>query len=306
MISLRYHIVTIVAVFLALAVGTLVGGAFVQPVLQRQLEERTDELSAALSERRQEIDELRAQLDAVNSFAGDAAPYLTTNRLLGERVVIVAQEGIEDALIGQTQRSLVDAGASLVAVVSAGRELGSEDPETLAQLAEAIGSTSTPAEDLGPLAATMLADRLANGSGGASAEEDVLARLLSQGFLASIGSGLSEGTLAEVGADGQIVVVLAGGANETPALPLDAFTLPLVERLAELEVPLAAGESSTTPVPFVAEVRGSGNGSLVTVDDLDLVVGGAALVLGLDRLLLTGEGGAYGSKDGAEPLPPLP
>ncbi|HSJ51771.1 MAG TPA: copper transporter [Actinomycetota bacterium] len=306
MISLRYHIITIVAVFLALAVGTLVGGAFVQPVLQRQLEDRTRELSAALDERRQEIDELRAQLEALNAFAGGAAPYLTANRLLGEQVVVVAQEGIEDGLIGQTQRSLVDAGANLVAVVSARRQLASEDPDTRSRLAEALGSFGSAGDDLAPLAATRLAERLANGSGGASAEEDVLARLLSEGFLAPIGSGLSEGTLEQVGTDGQIVVVLAGGPDEAPMLPLDVFTLPLVRRLAELGVPVAAGESSTTVVPFVAEVRGSGNGALVTVDDLDLVAGGAALVLGLDRLLLTGEGGAYGTKDGADPLPRLP
>jgi hypothetical protein len=53
----------------------------------------------------------------------------------------------------------------------------------------------------------------------------------------------------------------------------------------------------------VAEVRGGGQDGLVTVDDLDLAAGGAALVLGLDRLLLSGDGGAYGTKDGAEPLP---
>jgi hypothetical protein len=35
-------------------------------------------------------------------------------------------------------------------------------------------------------------------------------------------------------------------------------------------------------------------------------MGGAALVLGLEELLATGNGGAYGVKDGAEPLPPLP
>jgi hypothetical protein len=44
---------------------------------------------------------------------------------------------------------------------------------------------------------------------------------------------------------------------------------------------------------------------MVTVDDLDFSVGGAALVLGLERLLL-GQGGNYGIKAGATaPLPPL-
>jgi hypothetical protein len=35
-------------------------------------------------------------------------------------------------------------------------------------------------------------------------------------------------------------------------------------------------------------------------------MGGAALVLGLEDLLTSGNGGAYGVKDGAEPLPPAP
>jgi hypothetical protein len=72
-----------------------------------------------------------------------------------------------------------------------------------------------------------------------------------------------------------------------------------------MEVPVAAGESSTTLVPFVGLILEDGTDGAVTVDDLDLSMGGAALVLGLEALLERGEGGAYGFKDGAEPLPPL-
>jgi hypothetical protein len=58
--------------------------------------------------------------------------------------------------------------------------------------------------------------------------------------------------------------------------------------------------------PYVALVRAAGLDGVVTVDDLDRAAGGSALVLGLDRLLSTGQGGDYGVKDGAEPLPPPP
>jgi hypothetical protein len=100
--------------------------------------------------------------------------------------------------------------------------------------------------------------------------------------------------------------VLAGGQDEEPAMSPDQFAVPLVRALSELGVPVAAGESSTTVVPFVAGVRDGGTDGLVTVDDLDLSMGGAALVLGLDDLIDSGRGGAYGIKDGAEPLPPPP
>ena len=48
--------------------------------------------------------------------------------------------------------------------------------------------------------------------------------------------------------------LFAGGQVETPALAPEAFTIPLVQALGELDVPVAAGESATTAVPFVQTV----------------------------------------------------
>jgi hypothetical protein len=172
------------------------------------------------------------------------------------------------------------------------------------RLAELIGQVAGPTDDLLADAAVALASRIANGNGGAEPQDDLLAQLLSEGFLAPIGAGVSEATLAQIGSFGQAVVVLGGGQDEEPALAPEDFVVPLVEELATLEEPVVAGESSTTAVGFIGSVRG--NDGVVTVDDLDLNMGGAALVLGLDELLGSGQGGAYGFKDGAEPLPPAP
>ena len=60
--------------------------------------------------------------------------------------------------------------------------------------------------------------------------------------------------------------------------------------------------SLLTDYPYVSLVRADGTDGTVTVDDLDQTMGGAALVLGLEDLLASGTGGAYGVKDGAEPL----
>jgi hypothetical protein len=301
-ISLRYHLVTIVAVFLALAVGLLAGSAFVEPGLVDQLRTQTDNLRDQVRELEGSLTEARAEIDALDGFVDAALPYLTQDRLLGRSAVVVAQEGVEDALIGQTQRALADAGADVVAVISARDVIASQDPETQARLADLLGVPAAPAEDLPALTASALAARIANGDPSSEVEDDLLAQLLSDGFLAPIGSGLSEGTLERVGEDGQVVVVLGGGPEEEPAVPPEAFLVPLVEELAVLDLPLAAGESTSSPVGFVEPIRGLDG--IVTVDDLDLSIGGAALVLGLDRLLDTGQGGAYGIEDGADPLPP--
>ncbi len=304
MISLRYHLVAIVAVFLALAVGLLAGSAFVEPALVKQLQRETDNLRDDVRDLENRDTQNRAEVESLNAFVDAALPYLTEDRLLGHSVVVVAQEGVEDAVLGQAQRSLQDGGADVVAVVQARDEIASDDPETQAQLAELIGASDAPADQLPALTASALAVRLAGGGGGAAPEDDLLAQLLSAGFLAPVGSGLSASTLAEIGSLGQVVVVLGGGQDEEPVLSPEDFAVPLVDELAALGTPAAAGESATTVLGFVEQVRGTDG--IVTVDDLDLSMGGAALVLGLDELLITGQGGTYGIKDGAEPLPPLP
>lgn len=305
MISLRYHIVTVVAIFLALAVGLLAGSAFVEPGLVSQLRTQTNNLREQVREREGDLTELRARFDALDGFADAVLPHLAEDRLLGTSVVVVTQQGVEDEVLGQAQRSLVESGAEVVAVLSAREALASEDPETRGRLAEILGPDASLETDLSSLAAAALADRLASGIDGAP-EDDLLNLLLSEGFLVEVGSTVSEATLQDIGVVGQVVVVLAGGVEEEAAMAPTAFAVPLVERLSSLEVPVAAGESATTTLPFVGVLRDGGGQGVVTVDDLDLSMGGAALVLGLEELLVSGEGGAYGFKDGAEPLPPLP
>jgi len=305
-ISFRYHLVTIAAVFLALAVGLLGGGAFVQPALQDQLERQTDQLKADNGDLRQQNDELQARIDGLTAFSESVLPYLTDGSLVGTQVVVVTQAGVEDEVLAQTLDSLTTAGATVLTTVSASELLVSEDPAVRGQLAQILGQPSAPPEDLPAIAASELAGRLSTPTP-QPAEGDVLTELLSAGFLAPVGAPPQGSTLEQIGAPGQVVVVLSGGrGEEDPALAPEAFAVPLVEALGGLGQPAAAGESLLSDHAFVALLRASGVDGRMTVDDLDQPMGGAALVMGLDRLLSTGEGGDYGVKDGADPLPPPP
>jgi hypothetical protein len=302
-ISFRYHVVTIVAVFLALAIGLLGGAAFVQPALQEELQNQTDRLRRDLADRTRQIGDLREQIGALGGLAEAAMPYLTSGKLSATPIVLVSQVGVEDEVLAQAQGSLAQAGARILTTVSATEELVSDDPATQEQLALMLGAPTAPAEELPGLAADALAQRFSSQQ---VIGDDILAELLSAGFLAPVGAGPSAATLDEIGADGQVVVVLSGGRGEQPVLAPEAFAVPLAEQLAGLGVPVAAGESLLSDYDYVSLVRSNGTEGTVTVDDLDQTMGGAALVLGLEELLATGNGGAYGVKDGAEPLPPLP
>jgi outer membrane murein-binding lipoprotein Lpp len=310
-ISFRYHIVSIVAVFLALAVGLLAGSAFVEPELVDQLRTQTDRLRARVAELEGSLGESRSEVAGLESFAQAAATSLIRNRLLSTNVVVITLEGTDGAVLSQAQASLAEAGANVLATMSAQPAIVSEDPARQAELAEILGRPDADPLDLPGLAAGALAVRLATASDPEDGsedepedgEEDLLASMLSAGFLAPVGAGVSETALGEIGGFSQAVVVLAGGPGEEPPIAPEAFAVPLVRSLASLGVPVAAGEPLVTDVPFVSSIRAAGEAATVTVDDLDRSMGGAALVLGLEALLTTGRGGSYGVKDGAEPLP---
>jgi hypothetical protein len=303
-ISFRYHVVTIVAVFLALAIGLLGGGAFVQPALQEELQNRTEALQQTTASLREQITELRGRTAEMSAFSDAALPYLTRDRLLGTRVVVVAQEDVDDAVLAEAQSALSDAGADTVAVLTAHGTIASDDRDTQRRLAQVIGRPAALPVDLPALAANALAERLVDARTPPDGR-DVLDELLSAGFLTL---GDESTPVTQIGGGDQALVVLAGGASETPVLSPSLFGMPLVQRLNELGVPVAVGESAATPPAnsLVGAAREGVGDAVVTVDDLDLSMGGAALVLGLEDLVQGGVGGAYGFQDGANPLPPLP
>jgi Copper transport outer membrane protein, MctB len=303
-ISLRYHVVTIVAIFLALAIGLLGGGAFVQPALQRQLENQTETLRRQRDGFRQDITDLNGEVGQLEAFSDAALAYLTGDRLLGTRVILLTQDGVDGAVLAEAQRALADGGAETVATLTARASIASSDTASQARLAQIIGRPSALGVDLPSLTANALAERLATARIGPGADDDLLAQLLSAGYLTA-----DEGTrVAEIGGAGEVVVVLGGGPSETPVLTPTAFAVPLVGRLVELGMPVAVGESTETPstVSLVSQTRDGPGDAVVSVDDLDASMGGAQLVLGLADLVRDGTGGAYGFKDGADALPPAP
>ena len=177
MISLRYHIVTIVAIFLALAIGTLAGAAFVQPALQEELQNQTDRLQRNNDSLRAEVDQLRTEIGGLGAFADAVAPVLTDGKLTGMPVVLVTQTGVEDGVLSEARTALDDAGAVVLTTVSATEELVSKDPTTQEQLATIVGEPTASADELPGLAAQALARGLSPStsvSGG-----DVLDQLLS-------------------------------------------------------------------------------------------------------------------------------
>jgi hypothetical protein len=294
----------------------LVGNTVVQPSLVNDLQRRTDQLSSANDDLRAEVDDLRAQVGRL-ALSGDILSEVDSGGLAGVPVIVVTHDGVEGALLSQTRRALDDAGADTVAVLSVTDQVAAGDEATRARLADVLGlSPSTEASALQAAAADQLAARLADGASRSedpSVTTDVLDEFLTANppFVVSPSGSppLSRSDLEGIGGHAQVIVVVAGHRGESVIEP-DAFMVPLVEGLVRRGANVAAGESSSTEHPFVGPLRSDGaipdGTQMVTVDDLDIPMGGAALVLGLERLLSAGEGGDYGIRsDATGPIPPL-
>jgi hypothetical protein len=304
LISFRYHLVSIVSVFLALALGVLVGTTVVNQGVIGDLENRVNSAVKRAEEARTQVGELQQQVKEWGNFASAAEPLLVEGRLAGTEVVMVTQEGVGGADLERVRRTLQDAGGTVAAELVLTNKMELTDAAARSVLAGMVGrpENADPA-GMAAEAARRLALRLTGGP--ATAESDFLDQLRTEGFLVIRGGATPE----DIGATFQAVVILLGGSDAAVVDPA-WFLQPLATSLAESARPVVAAETTESASPFVTLIRGNGalDGDLVTVDNADQVPGRVAIVLGLRDLLASpGNGGDYGVKDGATSLlPPKP
>ncbi|HZD79566.1 MAG TPA: copper transporter [Actinomycetota bacterium] len=312
MISFRYHLITIVAIFLALGLGLLAGTTVVDQSLVSNLRNTTEILRSDLRDQRAEAARYQAQVGAAQE-ASNILPVLDPGLLAGVPVVLVAGPELDGAVLSITRDALDEARANLLGVLSLTDRMAAIDETSRRALAKILGAPAdTTPEVLQRMTAQTLSQRLTSGlprRGAQPAQDDVLDQLLTENFLTS--PGITKDDVQAIGGRDQVVVVLAGGPT-VPVVSPDRFLVPLVGDLVARGTSVAAGESTTTSYPFVETLRADGSPAdgtrMVTVDDLDLSIGGAALVLGLEHLMFAGQGGNYGVKGSptdVRPIPPL-
>jgi hypothetical protein len=93
MVDFRYHLVSILAVFMALAVGIVLGTTTIDDAVVADLKGRVEGLTKSERDHRAENDELSKQAKAGGDFAREVLPIVLAGRLEGERVVIVTAPG---------------------------------------------------------------------------------------------------------------------------------------------------------------------------------------------------------------------
>ena len=114
--SARYHATSLIAVFLALAVGILIGAEFGGDALNSTQQDLENSLVGNLQDARSEAAELNGELGRSEEFGERVYPVLTRDRLSDKQIAIVAFGGLPGDITSAVEDALAPTGAKLVAV----------------------------------------------------------------------------------------------------------------------------------------------------------------------------------------------
>jgi hypothetical protein len=278
--SARYHATSLIAVFLSLAIGILIGAEFGGDALTSTRRNLEHSLVGNLQDARSETEELNGQLGRSNEFAERVYPVLTRERLAGKRIAIVAIGGLPSEDTTAVEDALGPTGAKLVGVGVV------REPVDLSGLA-------------GDLSKTRFADLKRN-----------------QDTLTALGVGLGRqlvigGTLPEVvrghlfsrasgnfGALDGVIVVRNQPQDMGPVQRSNASTFEtgLMSGITATRRPTVGIETSTAEPSSISFFQSN---DLSSVDDVEATAGKLALVFGM-----LGAEGSFGIKGSADRLLP--
>lgn len=293
MVNLRYHIVSLVAVFLALAigitVGTTVGDQTVITTLRRNQVAQRNQL---LQERAQH-DLTRRRLGAWEGFGESALAARIRDRLAGRHVLLVLDAAARGGLVDDLADALIAAGAAEAGRLRFTDRWRLADQRARDALATWLGVASGDGDDLRRRAAEKVASALR-----VERDAEPLRALADAGFAALHDVGersLSPATL--------IVVVWAG--PEEPVPPEGSFMLPMLRALARVAL-VAEAEPVAAEEPLAEDVRGDADlrARIATVDHVDTSLGRFALVAALADLAAGLEPAHYGVRGRAQAVAP--
>ncbi|MFG1946700.1 copper transporter [Nonomuraea sp. NPDC048826] len=315
MIDFRYHLVSIVAIFLALAVGIVLGTNLLQDPAIKTANEMTSQLTRANEDLRGRLETMQAREQDHQEFVTTLTPQLVAESLAGEQVLIVEAPGAGTTYREATEQVLVQAGAEVT-----GRLLLLDkffDPKSAGVL-DGLVNQLKPAEmafadtaTVHDKAATLLAATLMT-------TDQTLAGTPNE-TLAAVVDGLQTGGFIDIDGDAlnraTLSVLYAPDApyeGDNAESQAAAFTSVAGALDAAGKGAVVTGAAATSAAPGGAITALRDDSEIVkrvsSVDSADMPEGQVVIVYAL-REQMNGGAGQYGTGAGAaafQPVPPTP
>lgn len=139
MVSFRFHLVTITAIFLAIAVGVVIGSTFVDRAIVDSLRSQIDRVSENLDERRADNDRLEADVRRKQDYVEASSAFAVSSRLTARPVLVLATRGVDDEAVRDVVLLSEQAGADVPGVVWVEPRWALQSADSLAELHDLLG-----------------------------------------------------------------------------------------------------------------------------------------------------------------------
>jgi hypothetical protein len=317
LIDFRYHLVSIVSIFLALAVGIVLGAGPLKGEIGDTLSKEVAGLRKDKADLNNQLADARAGAEARDAYIGETNPRMLAGSLQDRRVAVVVLPGSDAGVAESSAASLESAGATVASTTSVSEDWVTTDEATVAARDTAVQQVAAAAGvdvgDTGSVSSrdVLLAALLASPS---QAEDDPVPSATATTAL----EDLSSADLLEIDAEtfepADLVLVVSGvatrGDQEAQKQAAGRWVDLIVALDARAAGTLVAGEATTLGegASVLAGVRNDATATegVSTVDDAGSALGQASVVHGLVQQS-TGGVGQYGLAAGAEaPYAPVP
>ncbi|PFG33403.1 copper transporter [Sanguibacter antarcticus] len=314
MIDFRYHIVSLISVFLALAVGIILGAGPLEGSIGEQLTGQVDVLRTEKDELRVELDASHADLVASDAYVSASASTILSGTLTDRRVAVVQLGPVDDETYAAIEKQIKAAGATVSTRAQLASSWTAQDQADSRQSYAATLGDYLPedadADGFDVTLARALVETL-TGSDAAkpdafSADATLIREILTSSELIDV--------IGDVSGPADVIVLLDSNAS-----PVDGEDVPTSEDLeaaATIELTLAEAAqdgsegavvagTSLSEGDLVSRVREdqARAGSISTVTDIDRIVGQVNLPLAL-AARVDGEVGHFGADENATALVP--
>ena len=311
MIDFRYHLVSLIAVFLAVALGIIIGTTALNEPILADIEGQVADLEQDKRSLEDQTQQLQAQVNAAQAFDQAVAPSLVDGTLSDASVLlVVTNEEIAPETIEGVAALIADADGTVAGQITLLPAYS--DPSSEAALEGYVTGGGLPpgvqlpeADDAGQLVGALLAQVLMIPPGGpepdGAAISSVLAGLSALDVLSQDSDSVAPADYA--------IVLAAGAFTGDDAAERTGTLVDLVSALdAAGSGAVVAGDApSAGENGLVGVIRDDPalSAAVSTVDNVGTTAGQISAVLALGQES-EGTSGKYGTGEDTQPVPPVP
>jgi len=284
LINIKYLVITVISIFLALGIGILIGVQIdsqdiileQQEITLQKMENKLDELNRINSDLQNDLNELMSVNNINEDYIKNIFPDYIKNKLLGMHIIIL--DTTNEYTYASMRQALKTAGAQVTSVTIISNKILNMSDEEIGQLMEYFGTTEKENT------IQVIFKKIAESVGGKYEPDDIV-------FLIEKGIIYVNGDLQHP-AD---YVILTGGSSDKNNKH-EMIDIPLIKELKKLSLPMVGVETTNVEISYIDIYKKQ---QLSTVDNVDTIIGQTSLIL-----VINGKEGHYGVKKSANSLMP--